>query len=109
MVRTLHGQRTLDPCLYFGERVSFLTKVSEKTRDELIEGDVILEQLVVSRPDVYAASLAKLDPAAARQLAICRAHRVRVYVVTPRQIARAWQTLGDFQVVADNAKDDLRH
>src|SRR5215217_3353332 len=109
MIRTLHGERTLYTCLYFGERVTFLTKISEKTRDNLIECDVIFEHLVVSRADVYSAALAKLDPSTARQVAICRAYRVRVYVVASRQVARAWQTLGDFQVVAGNAQDDLRH
>src|SRR6185503_15909744 len=105
MIRALHRQRSLHPRLDVGERVSFFTQVSEKARDQVIECNSVLDRLVGSRSHVNAASLAKLDPATSREFAICGADGVRVYVVTPGELARAWQSLGDFEVVTDDAEN----
>src|SRR6185503_1440721 len=69
----------------------------------------VLERLVGSSSDVNAASLPKLDPTASSEFAICGADCVSVDVVTSGEFARARQALGDFEVVTDNAEDDLRH
>src|SRR6476661_5832082 len=100
MIRTLHRKRSLYPGLYLSERVTFLTQVSEETRDELIERETIIERLVSSRAHVNTAAFAKLDPPASRQLAIGGTNGVGVYVVTPCEITRARQALSDFEVVA---------
>src|SRR5215217_6007817 len=109
MIGTLHRQRSLYAGLYLSERVTFLTQISEEPRDELIECESVLERLVSSRSHVNAAAFAKLDPPASRQLAICGADGVGVYVITPREVACARQALSDFEVVADDAENDLRH
>ena len=109
MIGTLDRQRSLKTSLYLSERVTILTQVSEKPRDELIEREPILERLVSSRSHENAAAFAKLDPAASRQLTIRRANSVGVYVVTSREVTRARQALSDFEVVAHDAENDLRH
>jgi hypothetical protein len=109
VIGTLHRQRPLHAGLYLRERVPFLTKVFKKTRDDLFECEAGVEWFIVTFANIHSASLAKLNPSASRQLAICGADCVCVYVVTPREVARAWQAVADLQVVADNAEDDLRY
>src|SRR6185369_4079971 len=109
MIGTLHRQRSLYAGLYLSERVTFLPQVSEETRDELIERESIIERLVSPRAHVNTAAFAKLDPPASRQFAICGADSIGVYVVTTREVTCARKALSDFEVVADDAENDLRH
>ncbi len=109
MIGTLYGQWSLYAGLYLSEWVTFFTQVSEEACNELIEREPVIEWLVSSRAHVNAAAFAKLDPAASRQLTIRGANSVGVYVVTSREVTRARQALTDFEVVADDAENDLRH
>src|SRR5215216_176402 len=109
MIGTLHGQRPLKAGLYLTERVTFLTQVSEEACNDLIEREPVIERLVRSRSHINTAAFAKLDPAASRQLAIGGADGIGVYVVTPRKVTCARQSLGNFEIIADNAENDLRH
>src|SRR5437762_11410583 len=109
MVWSLHGQRALNACLNFRERVAFLPKISEEARDELIERELVVNRFVLSRAHINTASLPKLYPPASRKFAISGAHGVRVNVVAPRELARARQTLRYLEIATDNAEDDLRH
>src|SRR6185369_14279098 len=105
MIRALHRQRSLHARLNFGERVTFLAKVSEKARDEVVQRNAAIECFVVSRSHVDAASLPKLHPATSREFAVCGADGVCVYVVTSCEVACAWQSFGDFEVVTDDTEN----
>src|ERR1051325_10394146 len=59
-------------------------------------------------PYVDAAAFAKLDPAAAGQVAVGRAYGVGMNLQAVRQLARARQFLIRLQIAADDAERDLR-
>ena len=96
--------------LVFGQRYPSSAEMSEggETRDDLAECNAVFHTRR-SGEDVNAASLPKLDPASPGQFTICGADCVCVDVVAPREFARAWQALGNFEVVTDDTEDDLRH
>ena len=107
MIGTLHRERTLHSRLYLSQRISLFTEISEEACDDLIECQSIIEGLVISRSHINTTAFAKLNPATAREFAIRRADSVGMDVVPARQIARARQTLGSLQIVADNSENDL--
>src|SRR5262245_43185583 len=75
----------------------------------MIEPQPVLPGLFVSRAHVNATSLPKLDPPSLGEFAIRGADSVGVDVVTTRELTRARQTLGYFQVVTDDTENYLRH
>ena len=56
---------------------------------------------------VDAAAFAALDPASTLEILECRAHSVRVYIVTASKLASAWQFLTGLQIIADYAEKNL--
>ena len=98
-----------EPCTQHRKRDAELSCRAKEARDHLIERQGRCRRyLWLAGTNVNAAAAAELNPAIALELAISRADCVGVEMKAPGQIASAGQTLARLEVVAQDAKDDLR-
>ena len=111
VVRRLKLQQALEARLDFSQRVAALARRLQEGGDELVQFEAGARRplAVLVAANVDAAPAPQLDPAAADQVAVGRADRVRVNPEPPRQLARARQPLARLQVAAHDAEHDLRH
>ena len=94
--------------LNLGQRVPLFACRTQKAGDQLIEFEFTFVGVSL-RSNIDTTALSKLNPPATRELSVCGADRVRMNGVATGQVARARQTLLHFQIVTDNAKNNLRN